>query len=328
MSKIMGYMGFLCFFFLFGCTCISIPSFVQPVRPLEEQVIQGKGPGKILLVDISGTISEKRKSKGIGLTEEMSMVERIKEELNKAESDQAIAGLILRINSPGGTVTASDIIYHEICEFKKRTGVKVIASFLDIAASGGYYVACAADRIIAHPTTITGSIGIIAFKFNIQGLLSKIGVEEESIKAGDKKDLMTPFRAATAEEREIMQTIINNLHQRFIDVVEQGRPSLNREEIERIADGRVFSAEQALDMKLIDQIGYLDDTIHEMKQELGLKEATVIAYLRPGDYKGTIYSANTTTSHSSFDLLAIDRKGLVLSQDVRFMYLWMHALAP
>ncbi|MCK5244712.1 MAG: signal peptide peptidase SppA, partial [Desulfobacterales bacterium] len=281
MSKIIGYMGFLCFFFLFGCTCISVPYFVQPVRPLEEQVIQGKGPGKILLVDISGTISEKRKLKGIGLTEEMSMVERIKEELNKAESDQAIAGLILRINSPGGTVTASDIIYHEICEFKKRTGVKVIASFLDIAASGGYYVACAADRIIAHPTTITGSIGIIAFKFNIQGLLSKIGIEEESIKAGDKKDLMTPFRAATAEEREILQTIINNLHQRFIDVVEQGRPSLTREEIERIADGRIFSADQALDMKLIDQIGYLDDTIHEMKQELGLKEATVIAYLRP-----------------------------------------------
>ncbi len=81
-------------------------------------------------------------------------------------------------------------------------------------------------------------------------------------------------------------------------------------------------------MKLIDQIGYLDDTIHEMKQELGLKEATVIAYLRPGDYKGTIYSANTITSHSSFDLLAIDRKGLVLSPDVRFMYVWMHALSP
>ena len=240
----------------------------------------------------------------------------------KAEADKAIKGIIVRINSPGGTVTASDIIYHELQEFKKRTGVKVIAALMDTAASGGYYVAVAADKIIAHPTTITGSIGVIVLKFNVQDLLSKIGVEEETIKSGDKKDLMSPFRSATPEEREILQTIINDLHQRFVDVIVEGRPSLTRGETARVADGRIFTADQALEAKLIDSIGYLDDVIDVMKDDLGVRDASVIVYYRPGSYKGTIYSS-TTAFQPSFNLFSINGKGLSILPDVRFMYLWM-----
>jgi protease-4 len=322
MLKLLRLISCISLVFLIGCTCISIPSFVQPVQPLEERVVEGKGSVKILLLDISGTISEQRRSRGMGLQEEISLVDRIKEELKKAETDRSIAGIIVRINSPGGTVTASDIIYHELQEFKKRTGAKVIASLMDTAASGGYYVAVASDRIIAHPTTITGSIGVIALKFNVQDLLSKIGVEEESIKSGDKKDLMSPFRPTTPEEREIVQTIIDKLHQRFVGVIAEGRPSLKQEEIARIADGRIFTADQALEAKLIDSIGYMDDAIGIMKDDLGIRDASVVVYYRPGSYKGTIYSA-TTASQPSLNLLSITGNGLSILPDVRFMYLWM-----
>jgi protease-4 len=308
---------------LCSCTCISIPPFVLPVQPLEERVIEGKGPNKILLLDISGIISEEQQSRGMGLKEELSMVDRLKEELKKAESDNTIRGLIVRINSPGGTVTASDIIYHELREFKKKTGAKVIASLMDTATSGGYYVAVAADSIIAHPTTITAGIGVIALKFNVAELLSKIGVEEESIKSGDKKDLMSPFRPTTPEERKILQTIIDKLHHRFIKVIEEGRPSLTQAAIARIADGRIFTSDQALEAKLIDGIGYLDDTINMMKDDLGIQDASVIVYFRPGSYKGTIYSGGIPSSPPSFDVISINGKGLSVLPDVRFMYLWM-----
>ena len=305
-----------------GCTCISIPPFVMPVQPLEERVIEGKGPNKILLLDISGIISEERQSRGMGLKEELSMVDRLKEELKKAESDKMIRGIIVRINSPGGTVTASDIVYHELREFKKKTGAKVIASLMDTATSGGYYVAVAADSIIAHPTTITGSIGVIVLKFNVQELLSKIGVEEESITSGDKKDLMSPFRPTTPEEREILQTIIDKLHHRFIDVIEQGRPALTRAAITRIADGRIFTSDQALEAKLIDGIGYLDDTINMLRDDLGMQDTSVIVYYRPGSYRGTIYSGGIPASPPCFNLISINGKELSVPPDVRFMYLW------
>jgi protease-4 len=293
------------------------------VQPLEERVIEGKGPNKILLLDVSGIISEERQSKGMGFKEETSMVDRFKEELKKAESDKTIQGILVRINSPGGTVTASDIIYHELREFKQKTGVKVIAALMDTATSGGYYVAVAADSIIAHPTTITGSIGVIALKFNVQELLSKIGVEEESITSGDKKDLMSPFRPTTPEEREILQTIIDKLYHRFIEVIDEGRPSLTHAAIARIADGRIFTSDQALEAKLIDGIGYLDDTINMMKDDLGIQDASIVVYCRPGSYKGTIYSKDVSSARPTFNLISINGKGLSVLPDVRLMYLWM-----
>ncbi len=130
-------------------------------------------------MDVSGVISDEKK-RSIGFREESSPVDVFRESLKKAADDKKIAALIVRINSPGGTVTASDIIHHEILEYKKKTGVRVVACMMDVAASGGYYVATAADEIVAHPTTITGSIGVIAMKFNVQGLFEKIGVESRS----------------------------------------------------------------------------------------------------------------------------------------------------
>ncbi|HEY4744039.1 MAG TPA: S49 family peptidase, partial [Desulfuromonadaceae bacterium] len=165
---------------LSGCAFVNVP-LIPPPSPLEEQVLEGEGAKKILLLDISGTISEQEKSGGLLGRSTPSMVSVVRETLRKAEKDDKIAGLIVRINSPGGTVTASDIIRHDILEFKKRMRVPVAACIVATGASGGYYVATAADEIVAHPTAITGSIGVILMKFNVEGLMGKIGVEEQTV---------------------------------------------------------------------------------------------------------------------------------------------------
>lgn len=215
------------------------------------------------------------------------MVSLIRESLQKAEKDDRIAGLILRINSPGGTVTASDIIHHEIVEFRKRKNVPVLACIMSIGASGGYYVAAAADEIIAHPTAITGSIGVILMKFNVEGLMGKIGVEEQTVKSGDKKDIMSPFRKATPEEVKLGQVIIDQLYGRFLDIVMARTGNrLSRDELRKLADGRIYTAGQALEGKLVDRIGYLDDVIASIRKMAGDDSARVVSYYRPGTYKG------------------------------------------
>ncbi|HLC16933.1 MAG TPA: signal peptide peptidase SppA [Thermodesulfovibrionia bacterium] len=306
-------------FVLQGCAFINIP-LSSSTQPLQEEVLEGKGRSKILVLDISGIISVKPPSK-FGLKEQESTVTFIKESLDKAKEDCRIVGLILRINSPGGTVTASDIVYHEIARFKEETQLPVYAFIMDVGASGGYYVAAAADKIYGHPTSVTGSIGVIAMKFNVSPLMEKIGVANDSIKSGDKKDLMSPFRAHTPEEHAIIQTIIDRLHQRFVEVIYKERSrQLTKDKINALADGRIYLAQQALENRLIDQIGYLEDAVNEIKTQQNIKEAKVVTYYRPGDYKSTIYSQVPADS-SLTELL-----GLMLSVDtsdsVRFMYLW------
>jgi len=275
---------------LAGCAFVNVP-LMPPPMPLEEQLLEGDGARKILLIDISGTISEKEKSGGLLGRGAPSMVSLVRESLQKAEKDDRIAGLILRINSPGGTVTASDIIHHEIVEFRKRKGVPVLACIMSVGTSGGYYVAAAADEIIAHPTAVTGSIGVILMKFNVEGLLGKIGVEEQTVKSGDKKDILSPFRKATPEEVKLGQEIIDQLYGRFLDII-MARPGnrLSRDELRKLADGRIYTAGQALEAKLVDRIGYLDDVIASIRKASGDDRARVVSYYRPGTYKGSIYA--------------------------------------
>ena len=305
-----------------GCAIVTIPLFPSE-RGLQERVLEGEGKAKILLVDISSVISEKEKSKGLGLGTEASLVSRIKEELQKAEKDEYVKGIVVKINSPGGTVTATDTIYHELMEFKRRTGTRIVACVTGLAVSGGYYVASAADEIIAHPTSVTGNIGVIALKFNVDQLLSKVGIQEETVKSADKKDIWSPFRPSTPEEKEIIQSVIDTFHDRFVGVVHAGRRSLlSQEEVDKLADGRIFTADQALAAKLIDKIGYLDDAVKAMKGSLDLADAKVITYCRPGSYKGTIYSGLPQGSDTDINLIAVNGDFLSLIPEVQFMYLW------
>lgn len=302
---------------LSGCAFVNVP-LVPPPMPLEEQVLEGDGGKKILLIDISGTISEQERSAGLLGRSEPSMVSLIRESLQKAEKDDRIAGLILRINSPGGTVTASDIIHHEIVEFRKHRHVPVLACIMSIGTSGGYYVAAAADEIIAHPTAVTGSIGVILMKFNVEGLMGKIGVEEQTLKSGDKKDILSPFRKATPEEVKLGQEIIDRFYGRFLDIVMARTGNrLSRDELRKLADGRIYTAGQALEGKLIDRIGYLDDVIASIRKSAGDDRARVVSYYRPGTYKGSIY-ADAGEKGGALEMFA----GMDAFSAGSFMYLW------
>lgn len=318
---------YICFAVLFaplltGCAYVNV-SITPQVTPLEEQVVEGKGAPKILLVNISGFISEREKSDRLKIQKKPSLVAEIRETLGKAEEDDDIAGVLLKINSPGGTVAASDIIYHELMNFREKQQVPVYACITGLGTSGAYYIAAASDRVFAHPNAITGSIGVIALKFNIEGLMSKLGIQDETIKSGDKKDIFSPFRPLTFEERAILQDVIDTLHDRFVDVVfEQRKETLDIEDLQGLADGRIYTSEAALKNNLIDDIAYMDDVITEMKSTLGIEDARVVSYQRRGEYAGSIYSSSPARDSSLIDLLGDYTDGHSPLPGVAFLYLW------
>jgi protease IV len=295
-------------------------------RPLEEKTIEGEGRAKILLMRITGAIDDEPQEHAFGLIEEESTVSRVRAELEKAKDDDRVKAVLLRIDSPGGGVTASDEVYQEIVRFKRERKIPVVAALGDLAASGGYYVACAADRIVAHPTTVTGSIGVILVNLNIEGLLGKIGVRNETFKAGEHKDLLSPLRAPTPEERRIVQSILDSLHARFIAIVREGRPRLDVARLPELTDGRIFDATQALGAGLVDEVGDLHAAIDAAKAAAHVDEARIVTYYRrPDETRENIYSV-ARGMPPQVNLLAVDT-GLAGRSGPRFMYLWAPALA-
>ncbi|MGH7396602.1 MAG: signal peptide peptidase SppA [Candidatus Rokuibacteriota bacterium] len=306
-------------FALSGCSLITLD--LQPkIRALEEKTVEGKGASKILLLDLSGVLSDDLPSFSIGAPPpRVPVVARVREELQKAEEDERVRGVIVRINSPGGTITASDILYHELRAFKARKKVPVIAMILDVGASGGYYAALAADTIVVNPTTITGSIGVVMVTVNAQGLLEKIGVTPLAIKSGPMKDAGSPFRSLTEPERAVFQSIIDDMYGRFVGLIVQSR-KLSAERVRALADGRVYTADQALELGLVDRIGYLEDVVALAKERAGLSEARVIMYHRPKEYRANIYSLTPppSTAESTLAQFAAALGG----GGPRFLYLW------
>jgi protease-4 len=297
------------------------------MKPLKEQVLEGEGKSKILLLDLDGAISFKGETDALKFQTRPSKVAFFREALRKAEADSDIAGVIVRINSPGGTVSASDTIYHEIMAFKQKKRIPVTAYIMELGASGGFYVASASDRIVASPTALTGSIGVIALRLNLEGLFSKIGVSGETYKSGPKKDFWSPFRPSTPEEKKMLQDIIDKLYARFVEVVYANRQKLlTREEVKALADGRILTADEAREAKLIDQVSYLDETIDSMKKDLHVERATVITYIRPQTFKSNIYSEYSETPLQGgppiINLISINAEQLSLFSGVQFMYLW------
>ena len=298
---------------------------LQRERPLEETTVEGEGRDKVLLVDISNVITDLPTRHAFGLIEEESTVGRVQSELKKAAKDERVKALVLRINSPGGGVTASDDVYGELVGFKRERKVPVVAALGDVAASGGYYVACAADQVVAHPTTVTGSIGVILVNLNLEGLLGKIGVRNETFKAGEHKDLLSPLRGATPEERRIVQSILDSLHARFVAVVREARPKLDTGRLAELTDGRIFDASQALAAGLVDRIGGLRDAIDVAKKATGLETARVVVYRRADERRENIYSR--AGGPAQVNVLPVDL-GALAGGGPRFMYLWAPGLVP
>jgi protease-4 len=272
---------------LTGCT-----GLLGPLRlsPLEESVVFGERGPKIVQLEIEGLISESTRRGTFSLLPSESMIARLREALEKAEEDEDVAALLLRVQSPGGTVSASETLFHEVLSWKERTNRPVVAHLEGTATSGAYYVSMAADEVIVHPTTVTGSIGVIFAGLNLSGLMEKIGVENQTVKSGSYKDAGSPFRPMRAEERAQLQSVIDDFHARFRSVVDGGRSGLDRAAVDRLSDGRIFSATQALDLGLVDRIGYLDDAVKAAEERAEIKTSRVVVYHRSHEYRNNLYS--------------------------------------
>ena len=290
--------------------------------PLEETVVQEAMKGwtrhKVALIDVSGLIMNAHKP-GL-LSDGENPVSVFREKLQTAADDPDVKAVVVRINSPGGGVTASDIMYRDLRDFRQRTNKPVVACMMDVAASGGYYLATACDSVYAHPGTVTGSIGVIMSLYNAEGLATKLGIESNPIKSGPNKDLMNPARKMTKSERQILQGIVDQFYGQFVAVVAEGR-HLPPERVREIADGRIYSATEAKQLGLIDQIGYLDDAIAEAKLRANVRHAKVIAYDRSAGSSGTIYAAAPRIP--SEINVKLNVPGLSLpTAGAQFMYLW------
>jgi len=295
-----------------GCVVIA-PSFERPLRT----VVVEPSPrwiewNRIALIDIDGFIA----SGDVGLLFTGVTVADVKERLRRAAKDDGVVAVVLRINSPGGEAAASDVIYREIQAFRRDSGKPVVAWLMGVAASGGYYVACAADRIVAAPSTITGSIGVIMKFYNVEGLFRKVGVSSEVIKSGEHKDIGSMTRPMTPEERAVLEGLNRALYERFVDAVRQGRPTMADADFARVADGRPLTAAEAREMHLVDQIGYLDEAIALAKEMAGVREADVIMYKPQGVVNANIYTAQSP------GLLEKALDALAARQGPLFLYLW------
>ncbi|UCC21853.1 MAG: signal peptide peptidase SppA [Planctomycetota bacterium] len=270
-----------------------------------EEVIQdGPRTTKIAVIKLEGIIDGTQAN---GLYQQMKV----------ARKDERVKGLIIRVNSPGGTISGSDQIYNEILKYRQEEEKPVVAFMQGVAASGGYYTSVACEKIIAEPTTITGSVGVMAGHFVLQELLeNKLGIQPVVFKSGEKKDWPSPFEAVTDEQRQyIEEKLIGPAYNRFVQVVADGRGELTLTDVERLADGSIYSVQEALDEKLIDEIGYLDEAIELVKSLAGVEEAMVVEYEKPFSLAGFL-GAQTS------NILRINKRTLYELSSPQVLYLW------
>jgi protease-4 len=297
-------------------------TFVIDVAPGRKEMVSttvvpdGRlGSPRIALIDVSGMIHNFERPRLLGRGE--NPVGLLHEQLLEAWRDPRVRGVILRINSPGGTVTASDAMYREIERFRVGSGKPVVALMMDVAASGGYYVACAADRIVAYPTSVTGSIGVILQTVSLKPALNRLGIQAEAITSGPNKDAGSFLRA-------VLQTMVDDFYARFVKVVKDRRPVIPPERMAEVTDGRVVSGDQAVEMGLVDQAGDLYAALAVAIHMAGVNRADLVRYHRPLEYVGSPYSLHggPAVSGLQVNLAQVNLPDTFADSPAGFYYLW------
>lgn len=270
----------------------------------EEVLKDGPRTNKIVVVNLCGVIDDEQ-------------ARDFYKQFKSAGKDKNVRGVIVRVNSPGGLVSACDRIYDEIQNYRRQTEKPVVAFMQGIAASGGYYTSVACEQIIAEPTTITGSLGVILGYFVLQELLEeKLGIQPVIVKSGEKKDWPSSFRPPTEEQLEYLESkLITPAYERFIRLIAESRPLLTLDQVRTLADGSIYSAAEALDERLIDHLGYLDEAIELVKSLANIEEAQVVEYTKP-------FSLTNLLNSQSENLLKIDAAKLYELTTPRLLYLW------
>ncbi len=304
-----------------GCITLNL---LPAEKGLQEEILSGEGAkDKLLLVPIDGFIGDQNQ-KGIPfLGGRVDSVTELRKTFMKASHDPRVRGVVLLVDSAGGSVTASDRIYHLIRLFKQKSGTPVIALVGDMGASGAYYASVGADEIWAHPTSVVGSIGVVIFNVGLTGLMQKIGVEDRSIASGPEKEMGSPLKPMTEKDRKIFQSLVDDLYRQFLDTVSKNR-QMSTSTLEPLADGRVYTAREALKLHLIDRIGYRDQLIDHLKRLMHVEEFEVVEYREPalaGGLFGSQSEATDPLSDSSRLAGALKRLGPTP------LYLWTPGLA-
>jgi protease-4 len=276
--------------------------------PFHERVIQGRGfRDKVVVMSIEGVINNAQSRK-------------LYNQVKMAEADGAVRGVIVKINSPGGTISASDQIFDRLNKFRLANTKKPVVAFMQgMAASGGYYAACACDEIVAEPTVITGSIGVIFSNLVVQDLFeNKLGILPVVVKSGQKKDWPSSYRAPSDEELSyIDERLITPAYERFLEVVAQGREDiLTPDEIRPLADGGIYSAQAAMDNKLVDHIGYLEDAVELVRVKAGLGGVRVV------EYEEVFSLASLLSVRSNLGQVKLDRSLIHELTTPELLYMW------
>lgn len=281
-----------------GCLMIDPRALFAGAELTEVVLEQDEGwfvSDKILLVDVSGVIADQDGGGLLGGDFTCSP-HYLRTVLRRAEQDPAIRAVVLRIDSPGGTVTASEVLAREVKSFRARTGLPVYAHIQSLGCSGGYYVAAACDEIHIQPAGLTGSIGVIAVLPAYARLADKIGYEERVIKSGALKDLGSGMRDLTPEERAIFQALIDESYGQFLDWVLAGRPQVgDREQLKKLADGRIYTASQAKANRLVDEVCHLDESVAAVKEAAGVERAQVVSYSYALSADANLYSPSAVS---------------------------------
>jgi protease-4 len=255
---------------------LSEDFFAMDEEFVETVIEEGEELDKIVVLDVNGAIMDTGDVTSFFETAGYNHRAFLRM-LDQAGNDDFVKGILIRVNSPGGGVVESAEIHDRITEIQQSTKKPVYISMGSMAASGGYYISAPADKIYASPETLTGSLGVIFQSLNYSGLAEKYGVTLETVKSGPYKDIMNPAREMTEQERQILQTMINNSYNGFVKVISEGR-NIPESRVREIADGRIYDGRQAFDLKLIDAYGYWDDAIKGMKKDHELGDVTVVQY--------------------------------------------------
>ncbi|MEM7624785.1 MAG: signal peptide peptidase SppA [Planctomycetota bacterium] len=281
------------------------------------------GSPRVVILDVSGLIANAEQ--GGLLSTGLNPVASFTESLSAAERDPKVAAVIVRINSPGGTVTASDMMYRELTRFRKRSGKPAVVLMMDVAASGGYYLACAGDHVVAYPTTITGSIGVIFQTLSVRPALDRIGVQAEALVSGPNKAAGSPLETLSDGQREVLQGLVDTFYADFVAVVRDRRRDIGADLWPTITDGRVFTGQRAYELGLVDQLGDVRDAFAKAKFLAKVEHADLYVYHRPLDYVATPYAQaprGATDPQTQINLLQVNLDRALPAGTAGAYYLW------
>ena len=285
----------------------------------ETPIENGAMDNRIALVSVEGTILDV--GSGSWWEEVQYNHQGFMAQLDSILNDDTVKGVVLEVNSPGGGVIESAEIHEKLVQIKEQREIPIYVSMGTYAASGGYYIAAPADKIFAQKETITGSIGVIMQAINYEELAEKVGIKFETIKSGQHKDMLGGSRASTEEEKAMLQEIIDESYEDFVDVIEQGR-GMTEAEVKAVADGRILGGTQAVRAGLVDDIGKLDDTIAALRADYGLEEAQLFEYTTTNDSLGSLLGVKISSLFGPSQEEQLMQKILSTSNSPRMMYLY------